>query len=210
MGDFKRLGNKGGDTWNRGPGGKPGFGSRPGFSRPAEAFGGTRNHGDDRPREMFKAVCAECGRPTEVPFKPSGERPVYCKECFQAMGPQERSEQRRDPRFAPRRDAAPRRDFSPRPSFAPAQGSGEDKRLDDLKIQLATAISKLDKLINLMVNNTAHTAPKTAPSKSESLHDMITKVVPNAMPDAASAVGGRKDSKAKHAAKKKATASKKK
>ena len=35
-----------------------------------------------RPREMHKATCAECKRECEVPFKPSGDRPVYCKECF--------------------------------------------------------------------------------------------------------------------------------
>ena len=34
------------------------------------------------PREMFPAVCAECGQQTTVPFKPRGDRPVYCAECF--------------------------------------------------------------------------------------------------------------------------------
>lgn len=38
---------------------------------------------DRGPREMHKAVCAECKQETKVPFKPSGDRPVYCKECFQ-------------------------------------------------------------------------------------------------------------------------------
>ena len=36
----------------------------------------------DRPKEMFKATCAECNKECEVPFKPSGDRPVYCKDCF--------------------------------------------------------------------------------------------------------------------------------
>jgi CxxC-x17-CxxC domain-containing protein len=31
---------------------------------------------------MHPAVCAECGKDTEVPFLPSGERPVYCSDCF--------------------------------------------------------------------------------------------------------------------------------
>ncbi|MGE5558822.1 MAG: zinc-ribbon domain containing protein [Bacillota bacterium] len=35
-----------------------------------------------RPREMHPATCAECGAETQVPFKPSGDRPVYCKDCF--------------------------------------------------------------------------------------------------------------------------------
>jgi CxxC-x17-CxxC domain-containing protein len=33
-------------------------------------------------RVMYKAVCADCRKDCEVPFKPTGERPVYCKECF--------------------------------------------------------------------------------------------------------------------------------
>jgi len=38
---------------------------------------------DDSPREMFDVVCSECGEKTQVPFKPDGERPVYCKDCYQ-------------------------------------------------------------------------------------------------------------------------------
>jgi len=33
-------------------------------------------------REMHPAVCAECGKETQVPFRPSGDRPVYCSDCF--------------------------------------------------------------------------------------------------------------------------------
>jgi len=35
-----------------------------------------------REREMFPAVCASCGRETQVPFQPRGDRPVYCRDCF--------------------------------------------------------------------------------------------------------------------------------
>jgi CxxC-x17-CxxC domain-containing protein len=38
--------------------------------------------GDGRPRESHKATCGECKKECEVPFKPSGDRPVYCKACF--------------------------------------------------------------------------------------------------------------------------------
>ena len=34
------------------------------------------------PREMHKAVCSECKKECEVPFKPTEGKPVYCKECF--------------------------------------------------------------------------------------------------------------------------------
>ncbi len=35
-------------------------------------------------RPMYKAVCASCGKETTVPFEPSGDRPVYCRDCYQA------------------------------------------------------------------------------------------------------------------------------
>ena len=38
-----------------------------------------RNFG---PREMCKAVCSECGKECEVPFKPMEGKPVFCKECY--------------------------------------------------------------------------------------------------------------------------------
>ena len=41
-----------------------------------------RGGGRPREREMFKAVCADCGVETEVPFRPQLDRPVYCRDCF--------------------------------------------------------------------------------------------------------------------------------
>jgi CxxC-x17-CxxC domain-containing protein len=37
--------------------------------------------------EMHTAVCAECGVETQVPFVPTGARPVYCRDCFQKHKP---------------------------------------------------------------------------------------------------------------------------
>lgn len=34
-------------------------------------------------KNMHDAICSDCGAPTQVPFKPSNDRPVYCSECFQ-------------------------------------------------------------------------------------------------------------------------------
>lgn len=33
-------------------------------------------------REMFDVICASCGAETKVPFRPSGDRPVYCSDCY--------------------------------------------------------------------------------------------------------------------------------
>ena len=39
----------------------------------------------DSPREMYPIVCAECGNDAMVPFRPRGDRPVYCSDCFSKM-----------------------------------------------------------------------------------------------------------------------------
>lgn len=36
-------------------------------------------------REMYPAVCSECGKETTVPFKPAPEKPVFCPDCFRKM-----------------------------------------------------------------------------------------------------------------------------
>ncbi len=38
------------------------------------------NRGMDR--VMYPAVCAECGKETTVPFQPSNDKPVYCRDCY--------------------------------------------------------------------------------------------------------------------------------
>jgi CxxC-x17-CxxC domain-containing protein len=43
-----------------------------------------RRGGRREEREMFQAVCARCGAQTSVPFKPRPDRPVYCRDCYQA------------------------------------------------------------------------------------------------------------------------------
>lgn len=44
-------------------------------------YGGA-SFGGGRQREMHPATCADCGKETQVPFLPSGDRPVYCSDCF--------------------------------------------------------------------------------------------------------------------------------
>ncbi len=36
-------------------------------------------------REQFDAICAQCGESTTVPFRPRGDRPVYCRSCYAAV-----------------------------------------------------------------------------------------------------------------------------
>lgn len=50
-------------------------------ARKTERFGGG-GYGYRSQRQMFPAVCAECGKDTEVPFEPREGRPVYCSDCY--------------------------------------------------------------------------------------------------------------------------------
>ena len=41
---------------------------------------------EDGPLELHKAVCVQCGKDCEVPFRPSQGKPVYCRDCFKERG----------------------------------------------------------------------------------------------------------------------------
>lgn len=62
-------------------GGGGGGGGRGGYGGGRGGGGGGGMGGGSR--EFHTATCAECGKPTEVPFKPTEGRPVYCRDCFQ-------------------------------------------------------------------------------------------------------------------------------
>ncbi len=47
-------------------------------------MGGGRGGYSSGPREMFTATCSSCGGEAQVPFRPSGAKPVYCSSCFSA------------------------------------------------------------------------------------------------------------------------------
>ena len=48
--------------------------------RRSQPSGGGSRYGSER--KMFRAVCAQCGMDTEVPFEPREGRPVYCGDCY--------------------------------------------------------------------------------------------------------------------------------
>ena len=60
-------------------------------ARKSERYGnngnsyGSSRYGHSSPRQMFPAVCADCGKETEVPFEPRGDRPVYCSDCYRKV-----------------------------------------------------------------------------------------------------------------------------
>jgi len=100
---------------------------------------------DSRRLTLHDAVCAECGRNCQVPFRPSGDKPVYCSSCFEKRGGGDSDRPgRRDSRrssFGDRGDRGPSR--SP-------QSSTSDRSVSQLVGKIETLNTKLDTIISLL------------------------------------------------------------
>jgi CxxC-x17-CxxC domain-containing protein len=166
MNNFKKNrfgGDRGGDRFAprapRGDFGRPSFGgNRGGFGRPAgRDFGAP---------ELHDAVCADCGKPCQVPFRPNGKKPVYCKECFDRNGGADASGRATTARpAAPREFSAVAKPFkAPAPTYTPAPVA--DKRIDDLKLQLDAVNAKLDKLMGMIGKPAAEVVEKHVAKKA--------------------------------------------
>ena len=139
MNNFKKCGFK---QRGGGFGGRPKFGSK---------FGGARSGGDRSGgrMELFSAVCSECRKSCQVPFRPTGDKPVYCRDCFNRQ-PQVpgRNSNGRDPR--------PQHEHQP--EYAKEQNSGE---IDVLKQQLVEIEFKVNRILDLVSQNTEHQTTET-------------------------------------------------
>ena len=149
MKDFKKSGkfsDRGASKFgSRGPrkfGDRPSFGDRP-TGRPS--FGGAPKRWDDKPSRgqagpggkliLHRATCSTCGQNCEVPFRPSEDRPVFCKNCFD-----KNDTSAKGGRFD-KRDGGSR-------SFSTS--NTPDPRIDDLKKQIESLSYKVEKLIKML------------------------------------------------------------
>jgi len=89
MGEFRSEGRGRGYSGNRSGGGRSGGfggGGYGGGSRFGGGGGGRFGRDERRPLEMHEVTCSKCKKQCEVPFKPTGDKPVYCSECFKEEG----------------------------------------------------------------------------------------------------------------------------
>lgn len=155
--------------------------------------GGNRNFG--RPRfnndrkEMYSAVCASCGKQCEVPFRPTGNKPVLCRECFQSN---KGSDSQR-----------PERRSFDRPEF-----NRDDNRSKtiDYSSQFEMLNAKMDKILDLLTQTPADVAPLES-SLNEAVIEEIVEEIQEEKKEAAEKKT--KKEKAAPKAKKTATAKKK-
>jgi len=131
MGDYNNRDDRSGGGYR---GGRSSFGGgRGGFSRGGgrgSFGGGGRSFGGDRgDRQMFDAICDNCGKSCQVPFRPTQGKPVYCSDCFEKMGGRDRDQSSDRPRFE---------DRPPRPQ--PPQGGPDFGAIN----------AKLDKILSIL------------------------------------------------------------
>lgn len=126
--------------------------------RPSNRLGGFgsshRRFGSDRSRsQMHDATCDNCGKHCQVPFRPSGDKPVYCDDCFsQQPG--------REPR---------RRDHfrSVRPDSGVRRFDNSSRDLNDIKKQLHDLSTQVDKILTIL----GAPLPKNSPPLAETESD---------------------------------------
>jgi CxxC-x17-CxxC domain-containing protein len=124
-------------NFNQGGGSRFGGGNRGGGAR----FVGGRHGGDRGPVTMHQAICSKCGKECEVPFRPTGDKPIYCNDCFGAN--RDRGEARGGDRF-------PRKDFGSRAPVRPSFGENRGGGNDDVKKQLEFLGLKIDRLTKVV------------------------------------------------------------
>ncbi len=113
-------------------------------------------------RQMFKATCSNCGKECEVPFKPTGSKPVYCSDCFRNMGGSD--SRRSDDRG------------SRKPNF---DNGGRDSAQPQYKEQFEALNAKLDKILKLLNPEKSMEAPKVvAEPQIEDTTDSVENVEP--------------------------------
>jgi len=101
------------------------YGNRTTSPRDARSYRGARNgERSGGSFQKFDAICSNCGKKCQVPFRPDGEKPVYCKDCF----------------GAPREALASKKN-------APATGG---KSIADLTRQIAAMNIKIDTVLKLL------------------------------------------------------------
>ena len=104
-----------------------------------KSFGGGFSGGDSARPVMHQAICSECDKECEVPFKPSGDKPVFCRSCF-------KNKEATGPRESGRRDFG-KKDFGER-SFSKAPFVKSSGGIT--KEQFEILNSKLDKILDAL------------------------------------------------------------
>ena len=124
--------------------------------------GGNRSFGKPRfsgeRSEMFSATCANCGKQCEVPFRPTGNKPVLCRECFQGN-----------------RDSNSSR-FEQRSFDKPRFERNDNNSRQNYQTQFDELNAKLDKILSLLTPAQAEKMPLESEISEETIDEIAQEV----------------------------------
>ena len=103
-------------------------------SRDRRSFGDR----DSRRPSLHDAVCDKCGKDCQVPFRPSGDKPIYCSDCFEKKGG-----------GASNRSTG-RRSFGDRDARRPSPGNIDNRSISQLVEKIEMVNNKLNTIIDLL------------------------------------------------------------
>ena len=159
------------------------------FSKPGDF---SRNKGRSQ-QDRYKAVCASCGKTCEVPFKPTGDKPIFCDDCFKNKRHSDRSHNFDKKRYSDKKMyravcascgktcEVPFRPTGDKPVYCSdcfGKGSKVNRLAPSLTSQqFETLNSKLDKILSALA---PAASAKTAETKKEAKPKKEAKAKPKA------------------------------
>ena len=146
MNKFKKPYSSRTSSSHPGAGNRPSYGpARPRTGSPRDARTYRSARSGSEVFQKFDAICSNCGKKCQVPFRPDGEKPVYCKDCFDM----------------PRKAMTGKKKFSTGPvanfsnsanfgSAAPTASAAGGKSIADLTRQIAAMNTKIDTMLKIL------------------------------------------------------------
>jgi len=128
--------------------------------------GGNRNFGKPRfnreRSEMYSATCANCGKQCEVPFRPTGSKPVLCRECFQNTrgSDSRRSEQR----------------TFDRPQFNRDDNRSRNNEAPNYNAQFEVLNAKMDKILDLLTQHPVSDGPIESALNEKVIEEIVEEI----------------------------------
>jgi len=133
-----------------------GYGDRDGsggrFGGRSGGYGRDSERSERRPVEMHEATCDKCGKQCEVPFRPTGDKPVYCSDCFR------------------QNEGSSSRNFGSRNQDRPSQSGISSEQLNQIN-------AKLDKIIKILQELEIDTEDDDLDKDSEDDSETDSKIV---------------------------------
>ncbi len=150
-------------------------------SEDKQPFYGKSRGGDrstDREVRTFKAVCSDCRKSCEVPFKPSSDKPVFCRDCFSAKRDRETKEYKASlangtPKMFGQSKSVPQGE----PTRTTFVASGVDESMKEQIAVLSSKLEKLTILVEKMIEEKSVSAKKETPKVAVAKKAAVKKVV---------------------------------